>query len=98
MLTQNLLEMPAHYGFDNTEPSKSARKLVCRITNSVAEQLEPAFGPAISSFKSNARNLPLSKGNILRLGEVDMVGFLEFHPGKHSVKEPVAERSQGSEE
>ena len=87
ILTRELLGLSAHHGLDDTEQSRIARKLVSRVTHTIREQLEPAFGPAISTFKPNARNMPTSEENLLRHNDVDLVGFLEFHPGKHSVKE-----------
>lgn len=98
MLTQNLLESPEYYGFDDTEPSKSARKLVSRITQTIREHLEPAFKPAIFSFKSNARIMPLSEESSLRLNDINPIGFLEFHPRQHLGVEPVAGSIPGDEE
>lgn len=80
MLTPDLLEKPGYYGFDVTEPSRSTRDLVRRITTAVQEQLEPAFGFAISSFKSDSRNMPVPDDNILNLGDTSLVGFLNFVP------------------
>ena len=87
MLDRELLESSGCYGLDVTEQSRSARQLVSRITHEIREQLEPAFGPTTSTFKSSARNIPTPGENLLRHNDVDLVGFLEFHPGKHSVKE-----------
>lgn len=99
MLNRVLLEAPEYYGFDISDQSRSASELVCRITHTLTEQLKPAFGPATFSLKSHARKMPFSEEkNLLHLDEVGLVGFLEFHPGKHSVKKDVAETNQGSEE
>ena len=86
MLTRDLLVDPAYFGFDKTNPSIDARNLVYLITQAVTEQLEPTFGPAILSFKSNADNVHIPERNLCCLGETSLIGFLELHPGKHSVQ------------
>ncbi|CAD6579544.1 MAG: hypothetical protein ASARMPREDX12_009289 [Alectoria sarmentosa] len=86
MLTGDLLVDPVYFGFDKTDPSSDARDLVYRITQAVTEQLEPAFGPAISSFKSDADNVHIPETDLCCLAETNLIGFLEFHPGKRSVQ------------
>lgn len=87
MLARELLESSAYHGLDDTEQSRSARELVSRITHAIREELEPAFGPALSTFKSSARKMPTSEENLMRHDDVNLVGFLGFHPRKHSVEE-----------
>ena len=90
MLERDFMEMSKHHRLDVTEQGPAARELICRITHVTREQLELTFGPGISSFKSSARKMPITEKKILRLDDANLVGFLEFHPRKYSVKESVA--------
>lgn len=49
----------------------------------VAEELEPSFGPAILSFKLKPGNAPVMNEKSLILGDIVLVGYLKFRPGKH---------------
>ena len=89
MLTPDSLEKPGYYGFDVTEPSRSTRDLVRRITTAVQEQLEPTFVFAISSFKSNSRNMPVPD-------DTSLVGYLKFRPGQNPVMESSAQTTYDS--
>lgn len=94
MLARGLLVGPAYLRFDKTNPSSDARDLVYRITQAVTEQLEPAFGPAIFSFKSDANNVHILERNLCCPSETSLIGFLEFHPGKRSVQKFATEEDR----
>lgn len=92
MLTRNLIDDEPffNYGISDGEPKGRTRDLVRRITHVVQKQLEPAFGSAISSFKSDTRNMPVPKGNLLKLGDTSLVGFIGFRPSAPPIKNPSA--------
>lgn len=90
-------EMDALYvepEFDVTEPSKTARNLVRRLIHAVTEQLEPAFGPSTSGFRSDTGNVPTLEDQFLCLNDTSLVGYLQFHPEKHSATKSAIEEDE----
>ena len=83
-----------YYYLDDPDKGRSTRQLVSRITRAVAKELEPAFGPAVSGFKSDTGHLPIPNCCTLSLEGISLVGFLNFHPGRHSVEKHVADEER----
>ena len=73
---------------------RKTRKVVARIAQAVAEELEPVLGPAVSGSRFDAGNVPLPGLNLSRLGDPSLIGYLEFHSNKHSVESQVAKEDQ----
>lgn len=94
MLSRDVPQAPASFGFNNAEQTRRARDLMRYITHKITKELEPAFGPAISGLQLDAGNMPIQKRNFSEGGDTTLVGFLEFHPGKHSVQECTAEEER----
>ena len=90
-------EMDALYveaEFDVTEPSKTARNLVRSLIHAVKEQLEPGFGPSTSGFRSGTGNVPTLEDQFLSLNDTSLVGYLQFHPEKHSATKSATEEDR----
>ena len=75
--------MSAYRALDDEARSERITNSVSRIMVAVAEELEPSFGPAISSFKLKPGNAPVLNEKPLILGDTALVGYLKFRPGKH---------------
>lgn len=78
-----LLRMSAYRALDDEARSERITNSVSRIMVAVAEDLEPSFGPAISSFKLKPGNAPVLNEKPLILGDTVLVGYLKFRSGKH---------------
>ncbi len=79
--------------FDVSEPSKTARNLVRRLIHAVTEQLEPAFGPSTSGFRSDTGKVPTPDGQFC-LNDTSLVGYLQFRPEKHSATKAATEEDK----
>lgn len=77
-----------NYALDDAEETRRTRDLGRQVTHAVAAELQPTFGPAISVFKFDADSPCTPKGSFFDVGDKNIGGFLEFHPGKQSVKQP----------
>ena len=88
---RRFVEYPDHYGLDATEPGKGIRDWVCRCTKAIAGRLAPDFGPAIFGFKSDAGNASIGNGPLFSHGDINLVGWLEFHPRKYQAEESTEE-------
>lgn len=87
-------EYPYQNNLDIAEKAIILRNLVERITLEVVRQLEPAFGPAVSGFKSVSGNERIARSSVLSLGDTILVGFVEFHPDEHSKKKLKGGKAQ----
>ena len=70
------------------------KQRVTWITQTVAKELEPLLGPAVSGFRFDAGCSPLLGHNNLRARDPSLVGYLEFHPNKHTVDNQVVKEDQ----
>lgn len=77
------LRMSAYRALEDEARSERITNSVSRIMVAVTEELEPSFGPAISSFKLQPGNAPVLNEKPLILGDTVLVGYLKFRPGKH---------------
>ena len=66
------------------------REIVAQISQMVAEELEPVWGPTLSDVRFDTGNAP-HPGKFSRLG---LIGYLEFGSNKHSVENQVAKEDQ----
>ena len=66
------------------------RETVAQISQAVAEELEPVWGPALSGLSFDTGNAPLPE----KLSRLGLIGYLEFVPNKHSVENQVAREDQ----
>ena len=78
---------PFYRRWDDAQKAQEMRQVVNCVMLGIKEQLEPAFGPATSGFKSDTGSLPVPKWNVLHRDSTSLVGFLEFHPRQHAIDE-----------
>ena len=90
---QQMLRGPSYYELDDPEIDRDMCDVVSRLTLALAEQLEPAFGPAVSGFKPVASNVPFQSDFLSSHDEEISAIFLEFHPDEHLVERDVVEDS-----
>ena len=86
----HMLHAPRIYEMNGVMQVICARDLVHQVTHAVTAELQPTLGPAISVFQCDADNPRTPKGSVFDVGDECIVGFLEFHPGKQSVKESAS--------
>ena len=70
---------------------RESETLMSRFILAVAEELEPAFGPAVSGFKYDTGNTCIPNPSLSSFSGFRQVGFLSFHPGRHSVRKDAAD-------
>ena len=73
---------------------RKTRKIVIRIAQALAEELEPVLGPAVIGSRVDAGNVYLPGLNLSRLGNPSLIWYLEFHSNKHLVENQVAKEDQ----
>lgn len=79
-----------HFG-DDAKKGRKMEELISLIKLVVAEELEPAFGPAVSGFKSDTGDTRIPDSSLSSFGGTSLVGFLNFHPGRHLARKDTAE-------
>ena len=86
-VTIEVIPEEKNYLRGDAEETRLTRELVACITQTLKQELQPAFGPAISALNFSADTQPTTGHAFGDDGDIAPVGFLKFHPVKHSVKE-----------
>lgn len=76
---------------DDFKIGREMETLMSRFVLAVAEELEPAFGPAVSGFKYDTGDTCIPNPSLSSFSGIRQVGFLSFHPGRHSVRKDAAD-------
>ena len=81
-------------GRDDAEKARKIRMFQTRIVQTVAEDLEPVLGPAVSGFRFDTGYVHIPDSYLSRLGDTSLIGYLEFPSNKHSVENQVVKEDQ----
>ena len=91
MLRQYSLDRP---GIDDAGKARKIRRFQTQIFQTVAKNLEPVLGPAISGFRFDTGKVHIPDSYLSRLGDTSLIGYLEFPSNKHWVENQVVKEDQ----